>query len=549
MKYLLSCLAGVIALNVLAGFFYFRLDLTEDKRYSLSEATENLLGQLDDEVYVRVYLDGELNPGFRHLQESVRETLEEFKTRSGGHFDYRFIDPSEGDTKRKEALYESLAGKGLIPTNVVEGGDDNRSQKLIWPGAVMTYGKKEAAIQLLKGNISKSALENLNLSAENVEYTLASALRELTQKEKKKIGLLTTLSKGLDAVRMSDLIVALQRNYEIFQVNLQTSPNLDGLDAILVVKPDQPLAEDDQIKIDQFIIHGGKGLFFVDGATTDSVAREGLFAKPTDLKFNDLFFRYGLRTNAVVVKDLLSAQIPLNVGMMGDRPNIQLMPWRFYPLLNTFGKSPITRNLDAVYGRYIGSLDTVSSPGIRKTPLILTSPYTQLLHAPAVIPYNEASQKPDPARYQGGQKVVAYLLEGTFTSLFKNRLLPDDPRAKGLAVQDKPSKIVVVADGNMPLNEFDSRRQVPLPLGFDRFSPDRHVYANKDFILNVVDYLLDDNGVITARNKEFRLRPLDKVKISENKAFWQVLNLAGPLVLVGLLAAVWFGWRRKQYAA
>ncbi|MFT4033708.1 MAG: gliding motility-associated ABC transporter substrate-binding protein GldG [Siphonobacter sp.] len=546
---LLIFIAGLITINVLASFFYFRLDLTEDRRYSLSDATRKLLSQLDEEVYVKVYLAGDLNPGFRNLRESVEETLEEFKAQSGGYVDYRFIDPSaETDTKKRTSLYESLAEKGLVPTNVVEGSEDSRSQKLVWPGALLTYENKETAVQLLKGNISKTAQENLNLSAENVEYTLATALRELVQKEKKKIGLLSTFSKKLNAVRLSDLIVALQKNYEIFQVNVQTSPNLDGLDGILVIKPDQPFSEDDKLKIDQYIIHGGKALFFLDAVQTDSVGKEGVFAQPTDLKLDDLLFRYGLRANAVVVKDLLSGQIPLNVGNMGDRANIQLMPWRFYPLLNSFGSSTITRNLDAVYGRYVGSLDTVAAVGIRKTPLLLTSKYTQLLHAPAVIPYNEAGRKPDPLQYSDGSKVVAYLLEGKFSSLFRNQLLPDDPRSKGFTVQDKESKIIVVADGDMALNEFDQKRQVPLPLGFDRFSPDRHIYANKDFILNAVDYLLDDNGVITARNKEFKLRPLDQVQVKENRAFWQVLNILGPIVLIALLGLGCFWWRKQQYA-
>ncbi|OZI07840.1 gliding motility-associated ABC transporter substrate-binding protein GldG [Siphonobacter sp. BAB-5385] len=550
-KYLrpLLLIIGMVALNVLASFFYVRLDLTEDQRYSLSDATKNLLDQLDEEVYVKVYLDGDLNPGFRHLRESVRETLEEFKAQSGGHLEYRFIDPSaETNGEKRNAFYESLTEKGLIPTNVVEGGEDSRTQKLVWPGALLTYQNKETAVQLLKGNISKSAQENLNLSAENIEYTLATALRELTQKEKKKIGLLSTFSKKLNPVRISDLIVALQKHYEIYQVNLQTSPNLGGLDAVLVVKPDQEFSEDDQLKLDQFIVHGGKAMFLIDQVQTDSVGREGVYAQPTNLKLDELLFRYGLRANPVVVKDLLSAEIPLNIGTMGDKANIQLMPWRFYPLLNSFGKSPITRNLDAIYGRYVGSLDTVGAEGIRKTPLLFTSAYTQNLHAPAVIPYNEAGRKPDPTQYNGGPKAVAYLLEGKFSSLFRNRLLPDDPRAKGFAIQDQPSKIVVVADGDMALNDFDPKREVPLPLGFDRFSPDRHVYANKDFILNAMDYMLDDNGVITARTKEFKLRPLDKIQVDENRTAWQVLNLLGPLVLIALLGGGWYFWRRKEYA-
>jgi gliding-associated putative ABC transporter substrate-binding component GldG len=546
---LLFVLLGVIALNVLAGFVPFRLDLTEDRRYSLSKATENLLGNLEEELFVDVYLDGELPAGFQRLQNSIRETLDEFKVHAGNRLTYRFIDPSEiSDPKERAALYDSLAAKGIVPTNVIEGGTDDRRERLIFPGAVLRYGARESAVLLLRGNVARSAQENLNLSAENVEFNLATALRELTRTEKKKIGLLSSYSPNVPGVRLSDLIVSLQKNYELFQVNLPASPNLDGLDAVLVVKPEVPFAEADQFKLDQFIVKGGRALFFVDAAKTDSVGREGVYAFPNPLNLDDLLFRYGVRLNPNLVRDVLSARIPLNVGTLGDKPNIQLVPWRLYPLINSFGASPIVRNLDAVYVRGTGTLDTVRASGIAKIPLLLTSPNTQVLQLPAIIPYNEARQPPSPEQYQAGVQLISCLLEGTFRSAFENRILPGDPRAQSFVATGQPSKILVCADGDLPLNDFDARRQVPLPLGFDRFSSDRHVFANKEFILNAVDYLLDENGVITARNKEVRLRPLDTLRLRDERLTWQVLNLAGPLVLVGLLGGVWYLWRRRRFA-
>jgi ABC-2 type transport system permease protein len=547
---LLLVLLGVVALNVLASFVYFRIDLTEDRRYSLSEATENLLGNLEQEVFVDVYLDGDLPAGFQRLQNAIRETLDEFRDRAGTRLTYRFIDPAATtDPKARAALYDTLAAQGIVPTNVVEGGTDNRRERLIFPGAILRYGARETAVLLLKGNVARSAQENLNLSAENVEFNLATALRELTRTEKKKIGLLASYSPNVPGVRLSDIIVSLQKNYELFQVNLPASPNLDGLDAVLVVKPEVPFAEADQFKLDQFIVKGGRALFFVDAAKTDSVGREGIYAFPNPVQLDDLLFRYGVRLNPDLVKDVLSARIPLTVGTLGDKANIQLVPWRLYPLINTFGPSPIVRNLDAVYVRGTGTLDTVRAAGITKTPLLLTSPNTQVLQVPALIPYNEARQVPSPEAYGGGEKMVACLLEGTFQSAFENRILPNDPRARGFAVRGEPSKILVCADGDLPLNDFDARRQVPLPLGFDRYSADRHVFANKEFILNAVDYLLDDAGVITARNKEVRLRPLDALRLRDERPTWQVLNLAGPLVLVGLLGGVWYLARRRRFGA
>ncbi|MCY7349150.1 MAG: gliding motility-associated ABC transporter substrate-binding protein GldG [Cytophagaceae bacterium] len=548
---ILLVVAALIGLNVLASFVFFRADLTEEKRYSLSEATERLLVNLDADVYVKIYLDGELPPGFQRLQNAIRETLDEMQAVAGGNLNYRFIEPASTttDPKKRSEFYQQLAEKGIVPTNVIEGGEDNRRERLIFPGAVLSYKNREVPVLLLKGNIARSPQENLNLSYENVEFQLATALRELTQNEKKKIGLLTNYTR-VPAGRLADLIVSLQRNYDVYQVNLTNSATLDGmgLDAVMVVKPDTAFSEADKFKLDQFIVKGGRALFFVDALKIDSVGREGTYAYPAQLNLDDLLFNYGIRLNVNIVKDLLSAQIPLNVGNLGDKPQVQLMPWRYFPLLNSFGNSPIVRNLDAVYCRFAGTLDTVRADGITKTPLLLTSRYTQLMKAPALVTYNDARQQPDPRSYQAGPQMIACLLEGRFESLYNNQILPGDPRANGFRATGEPSKIVVCSDGDLPLNDFDFKRNVPLPLGFDRFSADRHIFSNKEFILNAVDYLIDENGVITARNKEVRLRPLDALQVRENRSFWQGLNLAAPLVLIALLAGVWQVVRRGRFA-
>ncbi len=545
----LLLLAALVGLNVLASSVGFRADLTQDKRYSLSEATERLLTNLDDEVVVKVYLTGELPAGFERLQNAVRETLDEMQAIAGRRLSYRFIDPAtvSTDAKKRSEFYRELAAKGLLPTNLVAGGEEARNERLIFPGALLSYKGREVPVLLLKGNIARSAEENLNLSYENVEFQLATALRELTQTEKKKLGLLTTHSR-IPAGRLADLITSLQKNYDFFTVNLPASPNLDGLDAVLVVKPDSAFSEADKFKLDQYIVKGGRALFFIDALRLDSVGREGTYAYPVRLNLDDLLFNYGIRVNANLVKDLLCASIPLNVGNLGDKPQIQLRPWRFFPLLNAFGASPIVRNLDAVYGRFLGTLDTVRADGITKTPLLRTSRYTQLMQAPALVTYNEARLQPDPRSYNAGPQTIACLLEGRFKSLYKNRILPGDPRAQGFVPQGEPSKILVCSDGDLPLNDFDFKRNAPLPLGFDRASSDRHIFSNKEFILNAVDYLVDENGVITARNKEVRLRPLDALQLRENRTFWQTLNLALPLALIGVLGTVVWAVRRRKFA-
>jgi gliding-associated putative ABC transporter substrate-binding component GldG len=278
----------------------------------------------------------------------------------------------------------------------------------------------------------------------------------------------------------------------------------------------------------------------------DSVSLEGNYVQPLDLNLNDLFFRWGARINNNLVKDLNCATIPMNVGNMGDKPEIKAVPWRFFPLLNNFGPSPITRNTDAVYSRFLSSLDTVGgAPGIQKTPLLMTSPYTNLVNTPALVGYNEARQQPDPSEYKGGVKLAAVLLEGSFNSLFENRILPNDPRSKTFKSTGQ-GKIIICADGDVVVNDFDYRRNTPLPLGYDRAST--NIFGNKDFVMHALDYMTDENGIINSRSKQISIRALDKIAVHKDKKFWQALNLLLPLVLLCIFGAVRYYIRKRKFA-
>jgi ABC-2 type transport system permease protein len=548
---ILLVVTAVIGVNILANRFFFRIDLTEEKRFTINDATKNLLQNLDDEVYVKVYLTGKGIPaGFKRLENAVRETLDEFQIYGGTKIKYAFIDLNaeiKDEKTRNEKIIE-LAKKGIQPTNVTAKEDGRRTQILVIPGAVITYKDKEIATLLLKNNSNRaiSRQEILNQSCEGVEYQLASAIKTITASQKKKIGIFVNYSR-LPAVNQLDLIGALKKNYELYPVDLRQSPTLDGLDAILVMKPDQEFNDDDKYKIDQFIINGGKALFFIDAVKVDSVAREGNMAQVQSVGLEDLLFKYGARLNPTLIKEAqMCASIPLDVGNFGNKANIQLVPWQYYPLINTFGKSPIVKNLDAVYTKYAGTLDTVRANGIIKTPLLMTSQYTQILNAPAIMSYNFANKEMDANQYKAGVQTVGVLLEGKFESLFKNRILPSDPRATTFKAEGKPSKIVICADGDIPVNDFDRKQNTPLPLGFDKYSG--NTYANKDFVLNAIDYLLDDNGVISARNKEIVLRPLDKIALQDEREYWQGINLIIPIVVL-ILAGLLKGYlRKKRYA-
>jgi gliding-associated putative ABC transporter substrate-binding component GldG len=543
-------IAALIAVNVLSAFVFFRVDLTEEKRYTLSGATQTLLSHLPDDVHVDVYLTGDLPPGFKRLENAVRETLDEFQATASSTITYRFIDPAAiTNNDEKAKLIDKLQQRGLLPTNLFANEGGKRIEKLIFPGAVVSYKGKETAIQLLKGNKTALPEEQLNQSYESVEFQLASAIRKLTQTKdnRRRVGLLYGHTQ-VPPSRFADLLASVQENYDLFFIDMTKPRPIAGLDAILVPKPDKPFSEDDIFKIDQFVVKGGRALFFVDGQRVDSVSNEGNYAQPLNLNLDDLFFRWGVRINRDIVKDFYCVPIPITVGNLGDKPNIQLLPWRFYPLINNFGRSgsPIVRNLDALLSRFTSTLDTVRAPGIRKTPLLLTSPYTKVLKAPALISFNEARQQPDPKTYTDGVKIVGCLLEGRFQSLFANRILPGDPRSNGFQPEGEPSRILVCSDGDLIVNDVDYKRNAPYPLGFDRFT--RNTFANKDFALNAIDYLVDPNGVIAARTRTVALRPLDKIKVNENRTIWQLLNILGPLALIGLVGVVWQVARRQKYA-
>lgn len=546
---ILTVLAAIIAINILASFVFFRWDLTQEKRFTVAEGTKNVLGSLEDQVFVTVYLSGDLPAGFERLEAATRETLDDFKAYAGTKMSVRYVDiAAETNPEKRSERYAELEKKGMVATNVFAGTSDQRTEKLLFPYALLSYKGRETPVLLLKGNKTATAEQQLNQSYEGIEFELITGIKKITQTKRKRMGLIVSHTK-VSPERFSDLIATLQQNYDLFfdvDGSGKVSGSYAGLDAILVPKPDVPFTDAEKYQIDQFVVNGGRALFFVDGARVDSISAEGTFALPLSLNLDDLFFKYGFRINPNLVKDLSCAYIPLNVGNSGEKPNIQPMPWRFFPLINNFGKHPIVRNLDAIYTKFTSTIDTVRAEGIKKTPLLMTSQYTKTLQTPAAVAYNEARQKIDPTQYNGGVQTVAYLLEGKFESLYKNRVLPSDPRHATFRAQNKDTKIVVCSDGDVLINDIDYKRQAPLPLGFDKLT--RNIFANKDFILYAVDYLLDDNGLITARNKQVTLRPLDKLRLKEEKNQWQALNMVLPVVLVLTLGGLWQWYRRRQFA-
>lgn len=536
----------LVLANIVLEGFYFRIDLTEDRRYSISDATQKILENLKGPVFVEVYLEGEFPAGFERLQKSTRELLEEFRSCSGDKVDFQFVDPSAApDPKTRNKTYQQLTKLGLQPTNLMVKQGAEQVQKIIFPGAVVRVQGKEIAVQLLKGNQSASAAERLNQSVEGLEFELANGIRTATRSASERIAVLSGHGEASDR-RIQDFGLTLRQFYDVRKVDLGKVENLDDFQLAILIKPRQEFSEFDKFKLDQFVVKGGKLLCLLDGiqAEIDSIRPDGSLAFPYKTSLDDLLFRFGVRLNADLLLDMNSGAIPLVVGYLGDKPETRLVPWRFYPVLNSFGPHPIVRNMDALYGRFVSTLDSTTQPGIRKTPLVFSSRYSKLLTAPVRLSFNEARLNPQPEQYRLSNLPVAYLLEGRFTSLYQNRMIPEANKKLAFRESDKNSAVLVVADGDFARNDTSKSGDF-FPLGYDRFL--RTTFANKDFLMNSIAYLLDENGVILARNKTIALRPLDLPRVQKEMVFWQSLNVAGPVLLILVFGILRLWLRNRKY--
>lgn len=537
----------IILINILANQYFFRIDLTEEKRFTISDATREMLRELDDVVYVEVYLEGDFPAGFKRLQKAIRERLNEFRVYAGTNIQYAFIDPSQAtNAEARNEYYRSLAEKGIQPTNLFATEDGKRIEKLIFPGATVSYGGKETGVMLLKGNKASSPEEILNQSVENVEYELAMAIRKLSQTSRKKVALIQGHGE-LDSLHIAGLTNALLEFYEVYHVNLPEKENLLGYDAIVVAKPDTAFSEQDKFIMDQFIMNGGKAVFLIDAlrVNMDSAGNDGTFALPYQLNLNDQLFNYGVRINNDYIQDLNSGAYPVVTGNIGDQPQIRLLPWPFFPIINKFGDHPIVKNMDAVYARFVSSVDTVKAEGIKKTPLLYTSKYSRVLAAPVPVSLNNLRKDIVPENFKDGPVPVAYLLEGKFTSLYENRLLPEGIDQSKFKESGENSKIIVVAEGDLVRNEINYRENEPFALGFDPFTQTN--FANDEFIKTAMTYLLEEDGIIQARSKEIKIRPLDKIKIKDEKLKWQIINMVLPILLILIYGVARYYYRKKKY--
>lgn len=544
---LANVLLLVVILNILGSWYFVRLDLTEEKRYTIKKQTKDLLEHLDDAVYVEVYLEGDLNPGFERFKKSIRETLEEFRIYSDDRIQYTFTDPNlaMGEKARNEFIAE-LNLKGIAPRNVIENKDGKRVEKLVFPGAVISYGGMETGVMLLKGNAMQGSQEVLNQAIEGVEYELANAIHKLTNVDRKKIGFLTGHGE-LNGLSIASFENSLNEQYDINEVGLSSNEKLADYDALILAKPTQAFSNLEKYNLDQYLMRGGRLLLLLDrlDAVMDSASSDNYFAFPYDLNLDDQLFKYGVRINQDLIQDRVSGRYPIVVSNAG-KPQIMQMEWPFFPLINQYADHPITRNLDASLFKFTSSMDTIKSVGIKKTPLLFSSPYSRKAVAPVKVGVNDLRNQLQSGEFNEAKIPIGYLLEGKFTSVFKNRFAPDGADAKNFQEESTSTKIIVIADGDIIRNDVNPRDGSVQALGFDPFT--QYTFANQDLLLNSIAYLLDEDGLIKARNKEIKIRPLDKEKIKEERLFWQVINLLVPLLLVIAFGFSRSYWRKLKYS-
>lgn len=539
----------LVLINILASQYFFRLDLTEEKRFSIKDQTKQVLRELDDKVYVEVYLEGELNAGFRRLQKSIRETLEEFRIYSDDKVQFVFVDPSTAMSQKARNEYmQELMQKGIVPTNVVDSKDGQVSERIVFPGALISYGGFESGVNLLKGNnAAGTPEEKINGSVEGVEYELANAIYKMTNMDRKRIGLISGHGE-LDSLEIASLNNALLEVYSVVKVDISKKKSLERYDALIIAKPTGSYSESDKYKLDQYIMHGGKVLFLIDKleASMDSASQEGYFAFPYTTNLDDQLFKYGIRLNLDLVEDGQSGKYPVITGEVDGKAQLQLMNWPFFPLINRYADHAITRNLDAVVTRFISTVDTVKATGIRKTPLLFTSQYSRKISAPVPVNINEVRKNLKKEDFTLSYLPIGYLLEGKFTSLYKNRFMPQGADQEAFMEEGVATRLIVIADGDLARNDVNPRTGQPQQLGFDPFS--KYTFANQELLLNAVNYLVNGEGLIVARNKEVKIRPLDKEKIRMERTKWQVINIALPLILLLLYGIVRSFLRKRKYA-
>ena len=545
----LAVIISLLAIVLLADRLNIRYDLTSDQRYTLSEAAINSLENADETVTIDVLLEGDIPSEFKKLQVETRQILEEFSAKTG-KLRFNFVDPLEDAENTNQTIAE-LQQMGLKPAQATITENSSVSQQVFFPWAIANLQERSVRIPLLKNTLGASQEERVTSSIQNLEYAFADGFTKLTTAEKKKVAVLRSHGSLGDRY-LADFLTTLQEYYRIAPFDLKAlgddhqmaSENLDRFDLLIAPKPTEPFTEEEKQVLDQFVMNGGKSLWLVDAVAIemDSLynAKNRGIAIPRDLNLNDLFFKYGVRVNPVLVKDLYHAPIVLATGA-GNEAQYNPVPWLYNPLTVQENEHPITKNTGAVWFQFVNAIDTLAS-STKKTILLQSSKLSKTVGMPREISLKEINQQPDQGSFNTPNIPLAVLLEGTFTSVYKNRVkpLPNLPTKD----ESEQTQMIVIADGDLIKNQLDNRGN-PLELGFDKWT--NNFYENKQFLLNSVNYLLDDTGLMNIRSKEITVAFLDNEKVAKERTFWQAFNIGLPLALLGVFGIAFNYFRKRRY--
>lgn len=552
-----ALLYGILAISLiwflvlnLDKWWSFRLDMTEEGKYSIGQATLDVLEDMDGPLEVDILLTGDLPPGMKRFQRNIEQTLKTFRSYSREKISINYVDPLVVAGDSSEQYIIKLADYGINPTNLHSTRNGAQATQLIFPGIVLRSPSKETGVLLLKGELGMGPEETLNLSIENLEFEIVQAIKRLYTINKRAIGII--IGQGeMNEDEGYGMVEALNEDFEVYKVPFEQAKSVEDLltfEVLIVAGPKSAYSEREKYLLDQFLMYGGNILFMMDQMTInlEEAGGNGTVAMPFDTGVDDLLFRYGVRINKDLIKDLNFGYYPVVSGEFGNQPQIVPLPWPFYVQAGKMADHPITKGLDLVQFRFVSSIDTVKADQVKKTPLIFSSNYSRRESAPVRVAFKDMSKEPDVKSFNSGSLPLAYLLEGKFTSFFKNRFVPDEFDESKFLPESNGGKILVAGDADVFKSWVKPQDQIPLPLGNSPFSENRT--ANRTFLQNAVNYMVYPQGIIASKNKEFEIRPLNKVKIKQQRVMWQVINVVLPVLLVIIIG--WFKQylRKKKYA-
>ncbi|QSW88940.1 MULTISPECIES: gliding motility-associated ABC transporter substrate-binding protein GldG [Flavobacterium] len=542
----------LIVLNVLGSLFFHRFDLTKDKRYTLSPTSLQILKQVKNPLSIKIYMQGELPADFRRLQQETKQLLEEFQAYNNNVV-FEFVNPLENEDESMEMI-KSLYQKGLTPVNITVDDKGKQSQAMVFPWAIAVYNNKEVNIPLLKNIMGASTTRKVIGSIQHLEYSIADAINKVTKDRQKKVAIIKGNGE-LSEIHIGKLLRQIKESYYIGPFTLDSvakDPNgtLDALkkyDLAIISKPTETFTDEEKEVLDQFIMNGGKTLWMIDqvAADMDSLYNDAgaTLAYPRDLNLNDMFFKYGIRINPDLVKDEYGSPIKLATGEQGSATQYQEFKWKFAPIVVPESQHPIVKNLGGIKFDFTSPIDTLKN-GIKKTVLLQSSLYSKKIGTPAEINLNMVTEQTTPQDYANkGNLVLSVLLEGNFHSVFENRVLPF--KDNSFQPKGKPTKMIVIADGDIARNQLD-KNMLPVELGYDQRTG--NLYDNKDFMMNCVNYLLDDTGLINIRSKDVELPLLDKEKVYEKYTFTQFITIGLPILILLIFGLLFTFIRKKKYS-